>query len=336
MRYVVYGAGGVGGTIGGRLFHAGFGTVLICRGGHLAAIRERGLRLLTHDLGALELPVPAVGHPSELEWTDDDVVILGMKTQDTEGALLDLEAAAGDAEPPIVCAQNGVENERRALRRFPRVYGMVARLPGTFLEAGVIENHARPVGGLLDLGRYPRGSDALAERISADLRASGFHSRAESDVMRWKYAKLLRNLANGLVACVGADAGAEAADFRRALIGEALACYEAAGLDYASEAEEAEHRERDGYVTAPIGDSPRLGNSSWQSLVRGLGTIETDYLNGEIVMLGIKTGVPTPYNRAVQRASARMARERRQPGALTVGDLERLADAERGRAAALG
>ena len=330
MRYVIYGAGGVGATIGGRLFHSGYDTVLICRGDHLVAIQERGLRLVTHD-GTWELPIPAAGHPSELDWSSDDVVILAMKTQDTEGALLDLEAAAGDVEPPVICAQNGVENERRALRHFPRVYGMVARLPGTFLEPGVIQNHARPVGGLLDLGRYPSGSDELAEQVAADLRASGFHSRTEQDVMRWKYAKLIRNLANGLTACVGLDV--DVAAYRRSLIDEALACYDAAGLDYASEDEEAEHRKADGYVTEAIGDSPRLGNSSWQSLVRGVGSIETDFLNGEIVMLGIASGVPTPYNRAVQRASAWMARERKQPGLLTPEDLERMVEQERAAAA---
>lgn len=332
MRYIIYGAGGVGATIGARLFHGGHETVLICRGDHLTAIQERGLEFVTHDLGTINLPIPAVGHPNEIEWTDDDVVILGMKTQDTEGALLDLEASTGGIEPPIICAQNGVENERRALRRFPRVYGMVARLPGTYLEAGVIENHARPVGGLLDVGRYPEGSDELIEQVSADLRSCNFASRVETRITRWKYAKLIRNLANGLVGCVGIDVDVD--DFRRALVKEALTAYDAAGLDYASPAEEAEHREVDGYVTEAIGDSPRLGNSSWQSLIRATGTIETDYLNGEIVMIGIEAGVPTPYNRVIQRASAWMAREHKQPGALTLEDLERMVEEEKAATAA--
>ena len=332
MRYIIYGAGGVGATIGARLFHGGHDTVLICRGDHLTAIQERGLQFVTHDLGTINLQIPAVGHPNEIEWTEDDVVILGMKTQDTEGALLDLEASTGGIEPPIICAQNGVENERRALRRFPRVYGMVARLPGTYLEAGVIENHARPVGGLLDVGRYPEGSDELIEQVSADLRSCNFASRVETRITRWKYAKLIRNLANGLVGCVGIDVDVD--DFRRALVKEALTAYDAAGLDYATPAEEAEHREVDGYVTEAIGDSPRLGNSSWQSLIRATGTIETDYLNGEIVMIGIEAGVPTPYNRVIQRASAWMAREHKQPGALTLEDLERMVEEEKAATAA--
>ena len=331
MRHIIYGAGGVGATIGGRLFHSGQDVVLICRGEHLRAIQERGLRLLTPEQ-SLELPIPAVGHPSEIEFTADDVVIMAMKTQDTEGALEDLEAAVGEVEPAIVCAQNGVENERRALRRFARVYGMVTRLPGTFLEPGVVENHATPVGGLLDLGRYPQGSDALAEQISADLRAAGFNSRTESNVMRWKYAKLIRNLNNGLVACLGSEVDDDLSAFRRTLIDEALACYGAAGFDYATEQEEAQHREESGHRLAPVPGSSRQGNSTWQSLVRGTGSIETDFLNGEIVMLGREHGVPTPYNHAVQRASAWMAREAKQPGALTLADLERMVEAEQAAA----
>ena len=44
-----------------------------------------------------------------IDWKPDDVVILAMKTQDTEAALAALPA---DDDLAIVCAQNGVENER--------------------------------------------------------------------------------------------------------------------------------------------------------------------------------------------------------------------------------
>ena len=46
-RYVIYGAGGIGCTIGARLFASGREVVLIARGPHLEAIRERGLTLKT-------------------------------------------------------------------------------------------------------------------------------------------------------------------------------------------------------------------------------------------------------------------------------------------------
>src|SRR5579875_1917744 len=120
MRYIIYGAGAVGGTIAGRLQQAGRNVVMICRGEHLRVVRERGLTLRTPD-GDHQLPVPAVGHPNELTFTPDDVVLLTMKANQTSAALDDLEAAGG-YDLPIVCCQNGVANETIAARRFRRVY----------------------------------------------------------------------------------------------------------------------------------------------------------------------------------------------------------------------
>src|SRR4051794_6341220 len=114
MRYIIYGAGAVGGVIGARLFQQGHDVVLIARGSHLDAIRSRRLTLETPD-GPASLAILAVAHPSELHFNSDDLVLLTMKTQDTPSALDDLRATAG-AEIPVVCAQNGVENERLAAR----------------------------------------------------------------------------------------------------------------------------------------------------------------------------------------------------------------------------
>ncbi len=65
----------------------------------------------------------------------------------------------------------------------------------------------------------------------------------------------------------------------------------------------------------------RGGGSSWQSLERGLGTIETDYLNGEIVLLGRLFGVATPVNALVQRLAGEAARNKAAPGSYGASDL---------------
>src|SRR5947207_9970207 len=195
MRYVIYGAGAIGGTIGGRLHAAGHDVVLIARGDHLRVLRERGLELRSPD-ETQTLEAPAAGGPEEAKVTGDDVVVLAMKGQDTAEALDRLIGVVDDV--PVVCAQNGVENERAAVRRFSRVYAMTVMLPATHLEPGVVEVNSAPVSGILDLGCYPNGTDSLAERIAADLEASGFSSRPDPRVMRSKYAKLLMNLANAM------------------------------------------------------------------------------------------------------------------------------------------
>ena len=67
MRYIIYGAGAVGGSIGARLFEAGHEVVLIARGPHLEAIQRDGLMVRTPE-GESTTRVPAVGHPSEIDW----------------------------------------------------------------------------------------------------------------------------------------------------------------------------------------------------------------------------------------------------------------------------
>ena len=161
MRYVIYGAGAIGGTIGGKLAQHGHDVTLICRGAHLEAVKRDGLLLRTPD-GDTRLPIPAVGGPAEIDWQGDEAVIVTMKSQDTEAALEALRDAAGDV--PVVCSQNGVANERMALRVFSCVYGLNVRMPATHLDPGVVIAHSAPVTGVLDLGCYPEGADHLADK----------------------------------------------------------------------------------------------------------------------------------------------------------------------------
>lgn len=321
MRYVIYGAGGIGGVIGARLHQHGHDVVLIARGAGFEAIRDRGLTLRTPE-ETLTQRIPAVAHPSAIAFTPDDVVLLTMKTQDTEPALRDLQAVAGP-DVPVVCAQNGVENERLALRRFSRVYGAVVMMPATYLEPGVVLNHSAGMSGVVDCGVYPAGEDDLARRLCADLDASKVSSRPSPRIMRWKYAKLLNNLNNALVAACGPEA--RAPGIAAAARDEAIACYRAAGIDWASEDEMRERREQSGMRFAPIEGARRDGGSTWQSLVRGARSVETDWLNGEIALLGRLHGVPVPYNVALQLTANRMAREGRGAGTLEPAQLERLA-----------
>lgn len=331
MRYVIYGAGAVGGVIGGRLFQHEHDTVLIARGDHLAAIRERGLTLESPEEN-VTLPVPVASHHSEIEFRDDDVVLLTTKGQDTERALVDLRAAAGDAVP-VFCAQNGVANERLALRRFRRVYGVVVMLPATHLEPGVVRANSWPTTGMLDIGCFPNGADRLAAQVAEDLNNSTFDSRVYESIMRWKYAKLLMNVGNALQAACGL--GADIGDIVRRLRDEALACYRAARIDCAS-AEEV--RERRGNVLRMdrAGNRRRLGGSSWQSLARGAGSIEVDFLNGEIALLGRLHGVPAPANSAVQRIASRLVHDGKPPGTVDPDEIRREIATEESESAAGG
>ncbi|MFI1094326.1 ketopantoate reductase family protein [Streptomyces sp. NPDC020917] len=321
MRYLIIGAGAVGGTIGGRLFEAGHEVVLVARGSHAEALRERGLRLELPGR-ELELEVPVATSPQELTPRPDDVLVLAVKTQDAAAAL-DTWAAYGE-DLPVVCAQNGVENERLALRRFRDVHGMCVWLPAEHLEPGVVRAPCAPLTGMLHVGRFPSGTDEVTRRIAADLEKSGFAAPVTDEVMAWKYAKLLANLGNAVQAVCGpAEDTAPAAQLAAAARAEGEAVLDAAGIRHIDQLEQTRVR-GDRMRPQPLKGAERGGGSSWQSLARGAGSIESDYLNGEIVLLGRTTGVPTPVNEALQRTANRFARAHREPGTLTPPELAHL------------
>ncbi len=312
MRVLVLGAGAVGGTIGGRLHQHGHSVVLMARGANYDAIRDRGLQIESPD-EVVTLDVPVVDHPSRISWTGDDVLFLATKTQDTEAAL-DALAPVAPPDLPVFCAQNGVANERIANERFSNVYGVFVWCPVDYLTPGQVQVWSAPQSGILHVGRYPSGSDPLAQKVAAALRDSTFYSAAQPDIMRWKYRKLLSNLGNAVEALCGRAArGSGLAQRARR---EALECYAAAGIEYVSDDnDEAVRLERD-VRARTIRGAERRGGSSWQSLERRLGTIETDYLNGEIVRLGQLHGVATPVNAILQYLSQRIAHERKPPGSV--------------------
>jgi 2-dehydropantoate 2-reductase len=311
MRLVILGAGAIGGVVGALLARAKREVVLLARGAHLAAIRADGLRVEAPDETFVVHP-PVAEHVSE--WRADDVVLLAVKTQDAASALRQL---AAPVHVPIVCLTNGVEAERIALRHARDVYGACVMLPATYLSPGLVQMWATPVPGLIDLGRYPDGLGDSAHEIAGELLVAGVACEVRSNIMRWKRGKLLSNLANGAEALCGPAArSSELAERARS---EARACFAAAGLSCTTDAEDAARRA--GFESKPIAGKPRLGGSTWQSLARGAATLETDYLNGEIAMLGRLHGVATPVNEALQRLASEAARAGAQPGSMALDEL---------------
>lgn len=119
VRWVVYGAGAVGGTVGARLAASGHDVVFIARGRHLEAMQRSGLRIDSPER-SVTIEAAVARDPVEARVGVGDVVVLAMKSQHTVAALDELRSAA-PSEIPIVCLQNGVNNEREALRRFANV-----------------------------------------------------------------------------------------------------------------------------------------------------------------------------------------------------------------------
>ncbi|SDD58187.1 ketopantoate reductase family protein [Auraticoccus monumenti] len=297
-HHVVYGAGAVGGVVGGLLHRAGHRVTLIARGEHLQALQRDGLHLIS-PFGDEVLPVPAVGDPGEIDWTGDEVVHLAVKSDATPTVLSRLHQVAPSATP-VVCLQNGVANEPAALRWFGHVIGVCVMLPATHLEPGLVEAGSTNVPAILDCGRYPALPDGevdpLAEELAEDLRSAGMESVARSDVMVWKYRKLVSNLGNAVdAACPPGEDRDELVRRARVEGEEVLA---AAGIDLVSS--EADRERRGDLIATRPG---RGGSSTYQSLARGTGSVEVDWLAGEIVAVAHSTGRTAPVNDLVRRAA---------------------------------
>jgi len=317
MKFVIYGVGAVGGVIAAKLALAGREVVGIARGPQLDMLRKKGLVLRTPQ-GEETARFTVVGDPDEITIEADDVIVLSMKTQDTPVALQRLRAAKVTTQA-IVCAQNGVTNERFALRRFPNVYALTVILPATFVTPGEVNAFGMPHAGILDLGRYPSGSDAQAEAIAAALRQAGFASSVDPEIMQSKYGKLLMNVANIIDAALTPGDHGHIVQAARA---EAVKVFAAAGIAW-RDVGESDPRRQELMRPIPIAGFDRVGSSTAQSLVRNTGSIETDYLNGEIVLLGRLHDVPTPVNAYFSGLAQRMLGEKLKPRSISPGEAER-------------
>jgi 2-dehydropantoate 2-reductase len=318
MRVVIVGVGAVGGTVAARLGLAGYDVLAVARGPHGAAIRETGL-LFESPTESQRVMMPVATSVGEAGLRPGDVVLLGVKSQDTAAVLADLRLAA-PPDTPIVCLQNGVDNERQALRLFPRVYGVCVMLPADHLEPGRVRVYTSPTTGILDLGCYPHGTDAVVDELAATFSASGFESVARADIMRWKYRKLLMNLGNAIEALVGGFASwPSPSELMARVNAEGEAVLAAAGIDVVSE-EDDRARRGDVLRIRPVDGVRRDGGSTYQSLQRGT-PVETDYLTGEIVLLGRQHGVPTPANALLQSILAEAAARGAAPAGHTEDEL---------------
>jgi 2-dehydropantoate 2-reductase len=169
MRIVVFGTGAIGGTVAAALARKGQDVTAIARGKQLAAIREKGLRLRS-PVDDFTVRLDAVETPAEARIGRGDAVLMAIKGQHMQAALEALRAG-GVQDQPIFCLQNGVDNERKALRLFGNVHGVTVMMPAAYRVPGEVIVYSEPQYGVFDIGRATGGhddaDDALAEALTA-------------------------------------------------------------------------------------------------------------------------------------------------------------------------
>lgn len=317
MRIIIYGLGAVGGGIAGALASEGKEVIGIARGGMLEALKAGSLKVHSAK-GTLNAHVPVVAEPSEIAFRHDDAILLTMKGQDTDAALAALREA-GVREQPIFCFQNGIANERHALRLFPNVHGVTVMMPITYHAPGEIVANSTPKFAIFYIGRYPDGTSAQTEALVDALNGEHLAAFAHDDVMATKRGKLIMNVTNAVDAALGP--GHRGVALGKRATEEAKAVFKARGLSVEDVGTNDPNRKAL-MNSRPVPGFPSRGSSTAQSLLRKTGRVETDFLNGEIALQGRLAGVATPVNAFLAELSWAMARSGAVPGALDPDSLE--------------
>ena len=295
MKIAVMGAGGQGGLFGGLLRRAGEDVVLIGRGPHLEAIRDRGLTLKAAGLRAVTVGVDATDDPAEVGQVD--LLLFCVKVYDLEGALEKTGPLLGRATT-VLPVQNGVTAPDRLAEALGegRVIGGVSYLQGAVEAPGVITYGG--VSGKLYLGELGGGTSRRVEEIHSVVAGAGIDSEVHTNIRVAMWEKLVLICATGgVMAYYREPIGPILGDGgRRALLlgimEEAEAVARANGIDLPKGT--AKHHLE--FIEAHM--HPETRSSQLEDLLAGR-RLELEWLNGEVVRLGRALGVPTPLNSTV-------------------------------------
>ncbi len=329
MRFIMCGAGAIGGVLGCQLAKAGFEVMFIDKiPEHVEAINQHGLQLKGVH-GHATLNVPAVMQANEVDFTDQDVIFLAVKSQHSDAAAAELRQAAG-RELPIFCAQNGVRNEETVARHFQQVNGVMVLISAKRLLPGeVVHTGNGPVG----VGTFPRGLSQAAQDVAAALEQTDLPIYTTENITAAKWNKMLMNLNNATMGLTGmasqeARAHPETRLWLADVFEEGASVLNEVGIAYegppgmgAIEERIRELRNLDLRPEVPEDEELKGRASLWQDLYHQRGEVEADYFNGEIVRLGQEHHIPTPYSRVLLELIKEMAAARELPGKYTIAQL---------------
>jgi 2-dehydropantoate 2-reductase len=239
--------------------------------------------------GDLEVRIPVRLAPSE----PPDLVLLATKA--TAAVAAARAAAAWVGKAPLVAMQNGLGVAREVAEAIPAstVITAVSYQAANVVAEGEIAHVANLVTYLGYEGRAP---DETVRAVAAMFASAGLPAEAAADMTPVVWGKLIINAGiNPVAALAGVRNGEVAArPTLRALAaaiadeGEAVARAEGVVLAYRRAA-------------AAVMEAARRSAENRCSMLQDLEagrTTEIDYLNGAIVRLAERHGVPAPANRA--------------------------------------
>jgi 2-dehydropantoate 2-reductase len=309
LQVLSFGAGALGTYIAGSLALHGHTVVFLERQQVAEELHKSGLRLVIAGKEHTLLDINVVGSLVEaLKLGPFDVAIFALKSFDTARVLASLVPYAEDL-PPILCLQNGVENEStiaNALGSNMVIPGIVTSAIGRRAAGDIFLERLRGVG--------VAAGHPLSLRLVAALNAAGLNARLYENAASMKWSKLLTNLIGNATSAIldmtPAEIFAHEGLYRLELaqLRECLAIMEAQNihpvdlpgtpvrlLAFAVKSLPAVMSRP--LLRRAIGKGRGTKMPSFHiDLHSGRGQSEVDYLNGAIVRAGLRLGLPTPIN----------------------------------------
>ena len=293
MRILIYGAGGVGAFFGALLAKAGRDVHFVARGAQLEAMRSRGLRITSALIGDVEVPRVSVSSRAA-ESGRADLILVCVKTYQTESILDDLAAAVDDGTV-LIALQNGVESDEQLAARFGRSRVLPAAVyVGATLEAPGVVGHVAPAR--ISIGARHGFDEQRLAAIHEVLAATGQVVQISPDIQRERWRKLMWNASFNTVSAVTLRTPAELLALPETLaliiriMSEVVDVARAQGIELARTD-----------IDEHIAWTERASNIRTSTMVdreRGR-TMEADALIGVIVRKGREAGIETPASEAL-------------------------------------
>jgi 2-dehydropantoate 2-reductase len=324
-NYIIQGAGAIGSAIGGSLAKMGYDVTLISRKTHINAISsQNGLYL--HTLKGINLqPVKATDNIAHCKIDENTVIFQTMKAHDTQSALNDIKHI--NKNIPVICWQNGIENEAIVSKVFKRVYGGIVRFTGTMMTPGKVQFAG---SGKLIVGLYPKGEDTFVSTIVTDLNSTGFTTLKSGNIMQDKWLKILVNLISCIkpITLKTENEPEKRIEICRNVLIEGIQVLKKSGITAAStnKTEDSPEKMVKNFskslsLADGEGQGMQLKNSTWQSLAKKKKNIESDFYTGLIIKLGKKNNVPTPYNKAILYFLHKIAENELGPESIEINEI---------------
>lgn len=293
MKILVMGAGAVGSLFGGLLAENGNDVTLVGRQNHMESIRKNGLKIKGLFNKHISRNLKAEVDLTNLLREKFDLILLTVKAYDTKQASTQIKNLV-KKKTMVLCLQNGLGVEDEASKvldknhvlRATTFCGVYLNKPGIITCTGF---------GKTFIGEpYYKNLREETVRIAKTFEEAGFPTKTSTNIHETVWVKTLVNVGINPYGALTKKRNGELLENTE--IKELMIATVKEGINVAKKLRISFKENPINLMLETAKATAKNLNSMLQDLLKGKKT-EIDYLNGAIVKLGKKLGIPTPLNK---------------------------------------